>query len=43
MIKLIIILSSLILLSCNTSKNVCDAYHTGNPNNGKKPYYLRKK
>jgi hypothetical protein len=40
-----LILSSILVgfVSCSTHKKSCDAYHSGNPHNGKKPYFLRKK
>lgn len=40
-----LILSSILIgfVSCATPKGKCDAYATGNPNHGKKPYYQRKK
>lgn len=41
--KIVIILGVLTLLGCKSNKGVCDAFHSGNPNHGKKPYYLRKK
>lgn len=39
--NILIILITLMVLGCARTKGVCEAYHTGNPNNGKKPYYLR--
>ena len=40
-----LILTSIFIgfVSCNTHKKPCEVYHSGNPHNGKKPYFLRNK